>query len=90
MTCNESEAQFELKLEYLKPSGKEKYYENLEQVVSGIKFVVGATLKDEGENDRVLLFSILDSAVENKKSLFTGVETDKVVDKIMVVFLQKD
>ena len=51
---------------------------------------MGATLKDEGENDRVLLFSILDSAVENKKSLFTGVETDKVVDKIMVVFLQKD
>ncbi len=90
LTCNESEAQFEMKLEYLKPSSKEKYYENLEQVVSGIKFVVGATLKDEGENDRVLLFSILDIVVENKKSLFTGIETDKVVDKLMVVFLHKD
>ena len=90
VACTSLETEFDLRLEYTKHSTKEKYYLNLEEVIGGIKFVVGATFKHEGENDRVLLFAILDTVIKYKKDVFLGLNTEKVVDDLMAAFIAKD
>jgi len=88
LSCVEPVSQLDLHLEYTKPSIKEKYFLNLEQVVGGIKFVVGATLKEEGSTERIVLFSLLDSFVKHKKSIFLGVESEIVVDEMLAIFVK--
>ena len=69
VSCTNLESEFDLRLEYMGHSTKEKYYLNLEKVVGGIKFFVGATLKDETEDDRILLFFLLDTLVKYKRDI---------------------
>lgn len=90
LTCIDSETEVDLMLEFSKHSVKEKYYVNLDQLIVGIKFVVGATMKNEGEDDRILLYSILDSTVKHKKDLFLGTNTDAVVDEMVAAIAKKD
>lgn len=88
--CLEPDFGVEVKFEYSKKSLKEIYYENLPQVIGGIKFVVGATIKNEGENDRILLFGLFDKIVLHRKSLFTGQDSEQVLADILSLFTEKN
>jgi hypothetical protein len=89
VSCVNLESDFELRLDYKSHSTKEKYYLNLEEVVGGIKFLVGATLKDETGDDRILLFFLLDTLVKYKRDIFLGLNSDKIVDELMLAFIAK-
>jgi hypothetical protein len=90
LRCAEPASGLDLALDHTKPSVKEKYYTNIEQVIGGLKFIVGATLKNEGEDDRILFFALMDGTIQHKKSIFLGTDRSVAVDAMWAPLLAKN
>lgn len=88
--CAVPGSDFSITLDHAKITLREKYFVNFPELMSGVKLVIAATLRDDTEGDRRMIFSIIDVVAKHRKAVFSGGDSAAASDEIYAILAEKN